>query len=382
MRSVSTTPEISALLSRKENPPVCAFGISGGKDSHAMALAGNRYLDEIGFTGTRLAVHADLGRAEWIQSKDKCQELADSLGWELMVVKRAAGDLVDRWLVRWRNNVERYTNLECVQLILPWSTASWRFCTSELKSAVVRSNLKKRFPGQDIINAVGIRAQESRSRAKMPVFKEDRLLSTMKSSGYTWNAIIDWPVEDVFKIIGEHTVALHPAYTEYGMSRVSCAFCVLASGADLQAATTCPDNLALFHELVDLEISSAFSFQSNRWLGDVNPELLSEQQMAGLAIAKSIAKERAALEARIPEELLYEKGWPLRVPTQAEAQILAEVRIQVSQLQGLTSKYLDACSIRARYQELIAIRDARAGAIQTIPVLNVTQGQGQMMFTF
>lgn len=111
MRSVSTTPEIAALLSRKENPPVCAFGISG-KDSHAMALAGNRYLDEIGFTGTRLAVHADLGRAEWIQSKDKCQELADSLGWELMVVKRAAGDLVDRWLVRWRNNVERYTNLE------------------------------------------------------------------------------------------------------------------------------------------------------------------------------------------------------------------------------------------------------------------------------
>ncbi|MCP0380422.1 hypothetical protein KU625_23875, partial [Salmonella enterica subsp. enterica serovar Kentucky] len=68
--------------------------------------------------------------------------------------------------------------------------------------------------------------------------------------------------------------------------------------------------------------------------------------------------------------------------TQAEAQILAEVRIQVSQLQGLTSKYLDACSIRARYQELIANRDARVGAIQRIPVLNVMQGQGQMMFTF
>ncbi|HCF2446958.1 TPA: phosphoadenosine phosphosulfate reductase family protein [Pseudomonas aeruginosa] len=382
MRSVSVTPEISALLSRKENPPVCAFGVSGGKDSHAMALAGNRYLDEIGFTGTRVAVHADLGRAEWIQSKDKCQELANSLGWELMVVKRAAGDLVDRWLVRWNNNVARYNNLECVQLILPWSTASWRFCTSELKSAVVRSNLKRRFPGQDIINAVGIRAQESRSRAKMPVYKEDSLLSTKKSAGYTWNAILDWPVEDVFKIISEHTVALHPAYTEYGMSRVSCAFCVLASGADLQAATTCPDNLALYQELVDLEITSAFSFQSNRWLGDVNPELLSDSQQAGLAIAKSVAKERAAIEARIPQELLYEKGWPLRVPTLAEAHMLAEVRRQVSQLQGLASNYLDACSIRDRYHELIAIRDARTASLQTIPLLNVTPGQGQMMFTF
>lgn len=252
----------------------------------------------------------------------------------------------------------------------------------ELKSAVVRSNLKRRFPGQDIINAVGIRAQESRSRAKMPVYKKDSLLTTKKSAGYTWNAILDWPVEDVFKIISEHTVALHPAYTEYGMSRVSCAFCVLASGADLQAATTCPDNLALYHELVDLEITSAFSFQSNRWLGDVNPELLSERQQAGLAIAKSIAKERAALEARIPQELLYEKGWPLRVPTLAEARVLAEVRSQVSQLQGLASNYLDACSIRDRYHELIATRDARTGSLQSIPLLNVTPGQGQMMFTF
>lgn len=382
MRSVSVTPEISALLSRTVNPPVCAFGVSGGKDSHAMALAGNRFLDEIGFIGTRVAVHADLGRAEWIQSKDKCQELADSLGWELMVVKRAAGDLVDRWMVRWNNNVARYRNLECVQLILPWSTASWRFCTSELKSAVVRSNLKKRFPGQDIINAVGIRAQESRSRAKMPVFKEDNLLSTKKSTGYTWNAILDWPVEDVFKIISDHSVALHPAYTEYGMSRVSCAFCVLASGADLQAATTCPDNLALYHELVDLEITSAFSFQSNRWLGDVNPELLSERQQVGLAIAKSIAKERAALEARIPEELLYEKGWPLRVPTLDEARALAEVRIQVSQLQGFTSNYLDAASIRDRYHELIAARDARTSSVQKIPPLNGPPGQSQIIFTF
>ena len=347
-----------------------------------MALASNRYLNDIGFTGTRLAVHADLGRAEWKQSKSKCQELADSLGWELMVVKRAAGDLVDRWLTRWQNNVARYNNLECVQLILPWSTASWRFCTSELKAAVIRSNLKKRFPGQDIINAVGIRAQESTSRAKMPVFKGDKLLSTRRSAGYTWNAIIDWPIEDVFKIIDDHSVALHPAYTEYRMSRVSCAFCVLSSGSDLQAATTCPDNLALYHELVDLEISSAFSFQSNRWLGDVNPSLLSEQQISGLIMAKSIAKERKALEARIPKGLMYEKGWPHRVPTQAEAEILADVRTQVSQLQGLASNYLDASSIRIRYQELITARDSLAGSELAIPVINVTPRQDQMMFTF
>ena len=41
------------------------------------------------------------------------------------------------WLSRWAANVARYANLECVKLILPWSTAAQRFCTAELKSAVI-----------------------------------------------------------------------------------------------------------------------------------------------------------------------------------------------------------------------------------------------------
>jgi hypothetical protein len=48
------------------------------------------------------------------------------------------------WQGRWANNLTRYRDLLCVKLILPWSTPSMRFCTSELKTAVIASALKKR----------------------------------------------------------------------------------------------------------------------------------------------------------------------------------------------------------------------------------------------
>ena len=62
---VATTPEINSLLA--SNAPV-AWGVSGGKDSVALALAGQAYLDSIGHTGPRVLVHADLGRIEWQDS--------------------------------------------------------------------------------------------------------------------------------------------------------------------------------------------------------------------------------------------------------------------------------------------------------------------------
>jgi 3'-phosphoadenosine 5'-phosphosulfate sulfotransferase (PAPS reductase)/FAD synthetase len=380
MPSVTLTPEVEQFLNTN---PVCAIGVSGGKDSAACALAVHRYLDSIGFTGQRLAVHADLGRVEWRQSLDKCRELADSLGWELMVVKRNAGDLMDRWLGRWDNNVTRYKELSCVQLILPWSTAAMRFCTSEMKASIIRSNLKKRFPGQNILNITGVRREESASRAKMPVFKVDPQLVNKGGQGMSWNAIIDWSIDEVFEACASHSVALHEAYTRYGMSRVSCTFCILSSGPDLQASSTCPDNHDIYREMVDLEISSAFSFQSNRWLGDVNPDLLSEGQHQGLARAKVVARERAALEASIPKELLYEKGLPVRLPSLDEASRLADIRIGVSALQGFVALYQTGAEIRERYAELLARRDLQVNDAQLIPAFQVPGGSmSQIGFVF
>ena len=140
---VEITPIIENLV--QIHSPV-AIGVSGGKDSDVAAFETYAYLQSIGHTGPTILMHSDLGRVEHKDSLPTCERLASRLGLELVVVRRKSGDLMDRWLVRWRNNVERYANLECVKLILPWSTASMRFCTSELKTAIICRDLVERYP--------------------------------------------------------------------------------------------------------------------------------------------------------------------------------------------------------------------------------------------
>ena len=71
--AVATTPELDTLLAA--NAPV-AIGVSGGKDSTAVALATYEHLDRIGHTGPRVLVHADLGEVEWADSLPACERLA------------------------------------------------------------------------------------------------------------------------------------------------------------------------------------------------------------------------------------------------------------------------------------------------------------------
>src|SRR5690349_10925823 len=104
-----------------------------------------------------------------MESGPACVRLATRLGLELMVFKRKAGDLMDRWLVRWQHNLERYRQLQCVKMILPWSTPAMRFCTSELKAAVICRDLVERFQHSTILSVVGLRRQESATRAQAPV---------------------------------------------------------------------------------------------------------------------------------------------------------------------------------------------------------------------
>lgn len=349
---LAISPEIAERLAA--NAPI-ALGVSGGKDSSAMSLAVSTYLDEIGHRGPRLLIHSDLGRIEWKQSLPMCQRLADHLGMELVVVKRQAGDLLDRWKVRWNNNCQRYANLECVKLILPWSTASMLFCRSELKAAIICRDLVERFPQQIIINASGIRRDESTTRAKAPISApQSRLTSkTFETTGLDWHPLVEWTLEQVFAYHQVRDFPLHEAYTRFLMSRVSCAFCILAGLADLIASTTCPDNHAIYRELVAIEILSSYSFQETRWLGDIAPHLLSEEMLAGLEEAKRRSARRSAAEARIPKHMLYSKGWPTSRPTYDEARLLAEVRAEVAQILGLVIQYTDPDAILSRYDELI-----------------------------
>lgn len=356
---IETSPEIDVALGRAA--PVF-IGVSGGRDSMALAYRVSDHLQEVGHAGPRFLIHSDLGRVEWRESLPVCERLASRLGIELIVVRRQAGDMMDRWLNRWKNNVARYKNLECVKLILPWSTPANRFCTGELKGQILASAMRKRFPTGDVVSAVGIRRDESSSRAKMPVWKQDYRTMRKRGVGHTWNPILGWSRPEVNAYIKSKGDQLHPAYTIYGSSRVSCCYCIMSALNDLVAAASCSENEAIYREMVDLEIESTFSFQGNRWLGDVAPALLDADTKGRLAEAKERAAAREAAEAHLAQHLLFTKGWPTAMPSEQEARTIAWVRREVASAVGLTVQFTDGDSVMQRYAELMASAREKAAA--------------------
>lgn len=357
-----------------------AIGVSGGKDSCAAAIATVAHLRSIGHAGVVVLVHADLGdedpalNVEWDDSLPTCERLADFLGVELVIVRRPAGGMMKRWLKRWENNCARYAALSCVKLILPWSTPSMRFCTSELKSAPIASALVKRFPGQRIISACGIRREEGRgrdssARTNAPTSELNKRLLNKRShtSGVDWNPIAAWTEADVFAYCASRGFQMHEGYG-LGMSRISCRYCIMQDLSDQRVSVSVPANVPVYLTLVNLEIASAFAFQGNRWLGDLAPQLLSGAQRAGLARAKEIAARRAAIESQIPDHLLYERGWPKVMPSREEAAELCRVRREVAALYGMTVACTEPEELIARYAQLMAqkaekeaAKEARAG---------------------
>ena len=360
------TPQVITIDQRvrrslTQSNTAVAVGISGGKDSCAVAFMVDEHLSKIKFHGPRVLIHADLGLVEWKDSLPTCERLADTLGWQLVVAKRAAGDMMDRWNKRWSNNVDRYVNLECVKLIPPWSTASMRFCTSELKRDPICSALVKRYPGHEILSVSGIRRDESPRRAKAPITKDQCKLTnkTHQTTGYDWHAILEWNREAVMRYLNQvKKFRLHEAYTKYQSSRVSCSFCILGSYYDLTRSAICPSNRGAYEAMVKLEVESTFSFQDKQWLADIAPQWNSTIIAAKLPIAKENGFKRRELERQIPEHLLYTAGWPTVIPTTKESELLARVRRGVAKLIPFEIHYATAKEVRHRYEQLYEERYA------------------------
>lgn len=352
MSMIASTPDIDALIA---NGAPVAIGVSGGKDSQAAALATTVYLDAIGHAGPRLLIHSDLGSVEWNASLPVCRRLAVHLGLELVVVRRGAGDLMQRWERRWELCRERYEALSTVTLVLPWSTPAMRFCTSEMKVHLIAAELRRRFKGQAVINVTGVRRAESVARAKGAI-------ASRNGDGWTWRPISNWSEAEVFAYVAACGLEIHEAYRKFGMSRVSCRFCIMSSEADLVAAAAIEESHDLYRRMVALEIASTFAFQGSRWLGDVAPLLLTDDQRAALAVAKLRSVQRVAAEKQITKDMLYVSGWPTRMLTDDEAQLLAGVRRAVGNLVGLKPACLDVPSIHRRYAELMAANELRRAA--------------------
>ena len=354
--SIVTDAIITAALA---DNAIVAFSVSGGTDSAAAALATNMYLDAIGHDrARRIVIHADLGCIEWETTPGHVEALAASAGLELVVVRRRAGDLIARWEQRFASGKDRYEALTTYGLVGPWSSRALRFCTSELKTHVITAELRRRFPGKTVLSVVGLRRDESRSRAMTPISRphDAAARSTSAPRLINWNPIAPWSEAQVYAWHAEQRVPLHEAYTKWNASRMGCSFCVLASLHNLETSTAVPGNRAAFNLLVDLEIASHFSFQPSRWLADVAPALVGARRRAQLAQAKASAARRRQLETCLPEGLRFQRGWSPRIPTRIEAATIAAVRAEILAQHALPNHFPRVADVIDRFAALHAAR--------------------------
>ncbi len=351
MKPIAVSPEVQRLLDL--GAPV-AVGVSGGKDSHAVAWALSQEL--AGYPGPKVLVHSDLGSVEWLDSFPACQRIADRIGWELIECRRPAGGMMERWESRWQSSIRRYCAMETVAVVLPWSTPSMRFCTSELKVDPITSALKKKFGRVPIINVTGVRGEESDSRAKQPISSPG---AKLPPGSLAWRPIHHWLLQDVWDAIAASGVAPHEAYRLFGSGRVSCRFCILANEADLRASLKDPAAVTIYSRMCDLELVSGFAFQGNRWLTSLAPDLLPEGP-SRLRAAQELADRREVAQMWLPKHLQFTKGWPHCVPSESEAEALAFMRQTICGLYGWETPYLTAEAVRERYRELWELKKSAA----------------------
>ena len=196
-----------------------AVNHSGGKDSQAMTILLSRIVPR----GQIVAVHAPLGEVEWPGTIEHIEATLPK-GVPLIFAPVASGK----------------TLLERVEERGLWPSNSARWCTSDFKAGPIQRELRRhlkanpRFGGR-LVNAMGMRAEESPARARKTPWRRNDRMSVAGREVFDWLPVFDLSTEDVFRVIREAGQSPHWAYAA-GMSRLSCSFCILASRADLRRA--------------------------------------------------------------------------------------------------------------------------------------------------
>lgn len=222
---------------------------SAGKDSQATMLA---CLDLVP-ASQLVVVHADLGEVEWAGLQEHIKATIPA-GVEFRIARAIYKDGSDKNLLgEWERKGRG-------------PSPAQRWCTSDLKRGpiekVIRQVMKER--GATVaINAMGMRAGESCDRAKLVPFQVNKRLSVAGRQVFDFLAVHELTTAEVFAMIAAAGQQPHPMYAK-GMSRLSCAFCIMASKADLtRAAELNPD---LYKRYVELEKKTGYTLQAKKGL--------------------------------------------------------------------------------------------------------------------
>lgn len=104
-----------------------------------------------------------------------------------------------------------------------------RFCTQELKVKPMIAYLRRLMDaGHDVLNVVGIRAEESASRGRLPEWEFQEGFDCE-----VWRPILRWSEQEVIDTHRRHGLRPNPLYL-MGASRVGCWPCIYARKAEIR----------------------------------------------------------------------------------------------------------------------------------------------------
>jgi 3'-phosphoadenosine 5'-phosphosulfate sulfotransferase (PAPS reductase)/FAD synthetase len=119
-----------------------------------------------------------------------------------------------------------------------------RFCTEKLKVIPIKAHLDRLMDGgEDVVSAVGIRAEESEARSKLAEWEWSESFDCD-----VWRPLISWPEDEVILIHKRHNLQPNPLYLQ-GASRVGCWPCIYARKAEIRMLAEDEERVTLIREL-------------------------------------------------------------------------------------------------------------------------------------
>lgn len=244
---------------------VILINSSAGKDSQATLDLVTELARKAGVADRITVVHCDLGRVEWKGTRALAERQTAHYGHRFEVVRREKGDLLDQ-----------------VEARGMWPDSANRYCTSDQKrdqvSKLMTKLVSERWDGARpvrILNCMGLRAAESRSRSKLSPYERNERASNGKRDVWDWLPVHAWTVEQVWERVRASGVEHHPAY-DIGMPRLSCVFCVFSTRPALILAGK--HNPELLAEYVRVENAIGHTFRKDLKIADVEKAVLAGEE--------------------------------------------------------------------------------------------------------
>jgi len=197
---VSASITVPALV--RSGDAVCVVSVSGGKDSTATILA---------LREAEVPARYVFADTQWEADETYAylDTLRERLGITIDDVTTAGMEAKIRHQARFPSRMQRW-------------------CTKELKLQRLRAHHAEiESGGAETVCVVGVRAEESPSRAAMCTWEDDEMWG-----GWVWRPILNWPIADVLAIHHRHGVPVNPLYEE-GFSRVGCFPCIMANKSEI-----------------------------------------------------------------------------------------------------------------------------------------------------